>query len=213
MTDTTRTWIILAFAAVLFLIFLRLTRNVRLEAKSKDRREKLLAELEQLRRARPPREQVLRPPATIRTDEEVEADREAYLSQELFFSRIRWEAHLSHAEVARLKRLPIQGLTHMGIIKMIEEQENECFYCRAAVTITDHHKDHLIPLAMWGPNHIDNIVIACSACNLEKGARDPFHFLRVSKRPLRDAESLKRLVSEKIKVIRGHIPDWVGEWF
>jgi 5-methylcytosine-specific restriction endonuclease McrA len=96
---------------------------------------------------------------------------------------------------------------------MIEDQSNECFYCVTEVSITAHHKDHLIPLAMWGPNHIDNIVIACSSCNLEKGAKDPLHFIRNSKRQLRDQKQLQRSITQRLPLVRRHVPDWAGELF
>ncbi len=61
-----------------------------------------------------------------------------------------------------------------------------CLYCEAAQAV---HVDHFIPIARWveaalgglltaqqradGPDHISNLVGACAACNLSKGARLP----------------------------------------
>jgi 5-methylcytosine-specific restriction endonuclease McrA len=206
-------WIYVSLGGLVLILTRRATRTIRLRVKNEEHLAELNANLERIRHSRGPSEHVLRPPPIPRTEEEIEVDREAYLAQERFFSMIRWNTHLSHAEVARLKRLPIQGLTHKGILKMIEDQSNECFYCVTEVSITAHHKDHLIPLAMWGPNHIDNIVIACSSCNLEKGAKDPLHFIRNSKRQLRDQKQLQRSITQRLPLVRRHVPDWAGELF
>lgn len=51
-----------------------------------------------------------------------------------------------------------------------------CFYCAAPLR-GKYHIDHLIPLAKGG-KHVDgNIVIACPACNLRKGAKREADFL------------------------------------
>jgi 5-methylcytosine-specific restriction endonuclease McrA len=38
------------------------------------------------------------------------------------------------------------------------------------------HVDHRVPLAKGGAHELRNLVIACSNCNLRKGARDPIEF-------------------------------------
>ncbi len=55
-----------------------------------------------------------------------------------------------------------------------------CTYCRSAQAV---HVDHFIPLSRWGglpssergagPDHLSNLVGACAACNLSKGAKLP----------------------------------------
>ncbi|HSW95510.1 MAG TPA: HNH endonuclease [Patescibacteria group bacterium] len=42
----------------------------------------------------------------------------------------------------------------------------QCAYCARGAPL---HADHRIPLARGGSNSIDNIVPACSSCNLRKG--------------------------------------------
>lgn len=159
-----------------------------------------------------PRRSVLRPEVQQRTEDEIESDRMAYLAQELFFSQIRWESHLSQTEVDRLKRLPIQGLNDGKIHQMLEDQNYTCFYCFSALHLANHHKDHLVPLAMWGPNHIANIVLSCPACNLSKGAKDPFHFIKTTKLQLKDADELTHLVRVKIDIIRQFVPGWASNF-
>lgn len=48
-----------------------------------------------------------------------------------------------------------------------------CEYCGAAA----EHADHFIPLAKDGLHCRDNLVPACSPCNLSKQARDPIEWL------------------------------------
>jgi 5-methylcytosine-specific restriction endonuclease McrA len=43
-----------------------------------------------------------------------------------------------------------------------------------AVTLENgYHTDHVIPLSRGGPNGPENLVLACPACNLSKGAKTP----------------------------------------
>jgi 5-methylcytosine-specific restriction endonuclease McrA len=156
------------------------------------------------------RRSILRPEVQQRTEEEIESDRKAYLAQELFFSQIRWQSHLSQAEAERLKRLPIQGLNDHKIHEMLREQNYTCFYCVSAIHFANHHKDHLVPLAMWGPNHIANIVLSCPECNLSKGSKDPFHFIKTTTLQLRHADELTHLVRVKIDIIRQLVPSWAS---
>lgn len=45
-------------------------------------------------------------------------------------------------------------------------QEYQCMYCYIDIRTKQYHVDHVIPLAAGGTNNLDNLVIACSECNL-----------------------------------------------
>lgn len=47
-----------------------------------------------------------------------------------------------------------------------------CQYCGAHPPEVILHCDHIVAVAVGGKDVIDNLVTACSACNLGKGARD-----------------------------------------
>ena len=51
-----------------------------------------------------------------------------------------------------------------------------CVYCGTALTPEEGTEDHVVPLSKGGRNHISNVVLACSPCNVRKGNdmwRDP----------------------------------------
>ena len=52
-----------------------------------------------------------------------------------------------------------------------------CHYCKCAVTDNNRHIDHYIPLSKGGLHDLQNLVIACSACNLRKSAKMPEEFI------------------------------------
>lgn len=54
------------------------------------------------------------------------------------------------------------------VIKAI--RDGDCYYCGAPA----QHADHFEPLARGGLHCVDNLVPACSPCNLSKGDRDPW---------------------------------------
>lgn len=52
-----------------------------------------------------------------------------------------------------------------------KRQRHRCYWCKGSVHKNEYHIDHVIPLKAGGSNGRENIVIACRACNLKKGAR------------------------------------------
>lgn len=45
-----------------------------------------------------------------------------------------------------------------------------CHYCGAAPEMAELQVDHVVPVAMGGTNHIDNLTTACAQCNSGKSA-------------------------------------------
>lgn len=61
--------------------------------------------------------------------------------------------------------------------KLFKLQRGKCACC--GVSIADgNHMDHVIPLALNGPNEDWNIQLLCGPCNLSKGARHPIDFMQ-----------------------------------
>lgn len=52
---------------------------------------------------------------------------------------------------------------------VFERDGKTCAYCGA--TDGDFHIDHVIPVALGGTNDLENLRVACSTCNLSKGAK------------------------------------------
>lgn len=59
-----------------------------------------------------------------------------------------------------------------------------CIFCGGPVTSTTLHVEHFYPLSQrveWrGPHAVWNLVPSCATCNLSKGDREPWAFLRTS---------------------------------
>jgi hypothetical protein len=58
--------------------------------------------------------------------------------------------------------------------KRLIAEGKSCAYCGATGRL---EWEHVIPLALGGPDSIDNLVRACRSCNAAKGARDPYQWL------------------------------------
>ena len=70
-----------------------------------------------------------------------------------------------------------------------------CAYCGATGSL---QWEHIIPLALGGPDSIDNMVRACAPCNQTKGARDPYQWFLGGGR----GDAIPRLVLGKfLKVV------------
>lgn len=53
-----------------------------------------------------------------------------------------------------------------------------CTYCGRRVTRRTRHVDHSVSRANGGTNHLNNLRLACAACNLGKGALNSREFIR-----------------------------------
>lgn len=62
---------------------------------------------------------------------------------------------------------------------LIEEWDNKCAYCKNTSNVW--HKDHFMPLALKGHEAEYNYVLACPPCNLSKGPKHPFTFIKEQK--------------------------------
>lgn len=72
-----------------------------------------------------------------------------------------------------------------------------CQYCGAHPPAVTLHIDHIRPIALDGTNDIDNLVTACDACNLGKGARD-------LKSVPESLASKAKLIAEREEQLRGY---------
>jgi 5-methylcytosine-specific restriction endonuclease McrA len=63
----------------------------------------------------------------------------------------------------------IEDLTHL--------QRGRCAYCRCKLG-ADLHIDHVMPLALGGPNERSNLQLACASCNMAKSATHPVEHAR-----------------------------------
>lgn len=57
--------------------------------------------------------------------------------------------------------------------KLLVASEKACVYCGSVEPL---QWEHVIPRSRGGPDTIDNLVLACRACNLSKATRDPYEW-------------------------------------
>lgn len=82
-------------------------------------------------------------------------------------------------EVSALRdRLLSSDLARQSIDKsvraeVISRDGRLCRYCNAKLMPSKITIDHVTPVSFGGNNNIDNLVVACSPCNMKKGARTP----------------------------------------
>lgn len=69
---------------------------------------------------------------------------------------------------------------------------NTCAYCNASQGL---QWEHIIPISRGGPNTIDNLVLACAACNREKAACNPLEWYAARRL---DRKHIPRLVMGKL---------------
>lgn len=52
----------------------------------------------------------------------------------------------------------------------------KCYWCDCDINSKNTHLDHYTPLSKGGRHVLENIVLSCNKCNLEKGAKDPIDY-------------------------------------
>lgn len=68
------------------------------------------------------------------------------------------------------KKKALGSHTSQEIQEQLARQKHKCYYCKTKLGSkrSSYHADHIVPLSKGGTNYIDNIVLACSTCNLKK---------------------------------------------
>lgn len=61
-------------------------------------------------------------------------------------------------------------------LKELYSTVKNCYWCNAKLTKDNTHLDHFMPLSKGGLHIIDNLVLSCNCCNLQKHAKDPYKF-------------------------------------
>jgi 5-methylcytosine-specific restriction endonuclease McrA len=88
----------------------------------------------------------------------------------------------SRARKARIRAME-KNYTAQDWQRALEYFDNKCAYCGAD---SDLQQEHFVPVRDGGGYTPDNIIPACGPCNAEKQGRDPFKWLVVDKRKLRE---------------------------
>lgn len=83
----------------------------------------------------------------------------------------------------RARRLEVPGTwTNLDINRLFTQQRGRCLYCGMRVGRGKDwdqrwHIDHFIPISRGGSNFPDNLVLACSGCNLSKHDKMPWEWM------------------------------------
>lgn len=62
--------------------------------------------------------------------------------------------------------------------RLVVLQKGKCACCRVDFSKSGSHLDHIMPLALGGPNDDENIQLLCPTCNLSKNAKHPVDFMQ-----------------------------------
>jgi 5-methylcytosine-specific restriction endonuclease McrA len=84
---------------------------------------------------------------------------------------------ISRSYKARRRAQESGGISTAELGRWIRAQKKVCYWCSKRCA-KSFHVDHYVPLARGGKHDAENLVIACSRCNLTKSARDPLAFAR-----------------------------------
>jgi 5-methylcytosine-specific restriction endonuclease McrA len=70
------------------------------------------------------------------------------------------------------------GVLSKGLIaKLFALQDGKCACCDQPLG-SNYHLDHIMPIALGGPNTDDNIQLLLARCNLQKGSKHPVEFIK-----------------------------------
>lgn len=69
------------------------------------------------------------------------------------------------------------GLTTKDLKSWQDQQKKVCYWCNRSCKKA-FHIDHYVPLSKGGEHKLENLVIACPKCNLNKSAKDPYAFAK-----------------------------------
>lgn len=88
------------------------------------------------------------------------------------------DKHRVHQHNRRSRIRTAGGALSSDIVKrLFALQKGKCACCKSGLD-DGHHIDHIVPIALGGPNTDDNVQLLCPACNLSKGAKHPVDFMQ-----------------------------------
>ena len=88
------------------------------------------------------------------------------------------EAAKTHNQNRRARKNLVGGKLSRGLSeKLFALQKGKCACCKRPLG-NDYHLDHVMPLALGGPNIDDNIQLLRKMCNHQKHARHPVDFMQ-----------------------------------
>lgn len=96
----------------------------------------------------------------------------------------RWaERHPESDRIRKQNRLARKrnngGRLSKGIVaRLMKLQRGKCACGCGQELKTEYHIDHIIPLALGGPNADDNVQLLTKTCNLQKCAKHPIEFMQ-----------------------------------
>jgi 5-methylcytosine-specific restriction endonuclease McrA len=88
------------------------------------------------------------------------------------------EVNIRKAHVRRARIKQVGGKLSKGITKaLFAKQKGKCASCNEKLSLEKGldkaHLDHILPLALGGPNTDENVQLLCRLCNQRKGAKHP----------------------------------------
>ena len=99
-------------------------------------------------------------------------------------------------------RLPRQGVK-FNRRNIFARDENRCQYCGKRFPLSELSLDHVLPRRLGGTSHWENIVCACTKCNVKKGGRTPeqasMHLIKKPEMPKRNPVIHIHLTHERYK--------------
>jgi 5-methylcytosine-specific restriction endonuclease McrA len=94
------------------------------------------------------------------------------VAQKLALTKLRRSERKRRKRASRRARLKqVGGRLSSGLsFKLLESQHGKCNQCQIDLN-GNFHMDHIVPIALGGPNMDWNIQLLCPPCNIRKGAR------------------------------------------
>lgn len=94
------------------------------------------------------------------------------------YYKLHPEVYLVYVHNRRARKREVGGKLSVGLSERLYKlQRGTCPCCRQPLG-DDFHRDHIMPLALGGPNTDDNMQLLCATCNLQKGAKHPVDFMQ-----------------------------------
>lgn len=88
------------------------------------------------------------------------------------------EARRIHRHTRRARKMESGGVLSVGLAKkLFQLQKGKCACCKKPLGV-GYQLDHIIPIALGGPNTDTNIQLLRALCNRQKGAKHPIDFMQ-----------------------------------
>lgn len=108
----------------------------------------------------------------------IEKNKESYLAKKRLYNKTDTAKLSSLNSTHKRKAIIKNGDVTTQQLKELYQNTKNCYWCDCKLEKGNIHLDHYVALSKGGTHSINNLVLSCPTCNMQKYNKDPIEFAK-----------------------------------